>query len=131
MKKTIKIIVVLALLAMGFTACKKEKQTSQTQQQIKYEVTAVGNSNTEIFVTYLGRNNPTGGIDPYDVISITETTMTPWTYEYKSNSEKGTALLHAIVNNNYEVEITAKILVNGIVVKEKTGNDIEIYHLFD
>lgn len=131
MKKTIKIIAVLALFSMGFAACKKEKQTSQTQQQVKYEVTTNGDINTEIFVSYIGRNNPFGGYNLYDATSLSETTTTPWSYEYLTNCEKTIALLYIQVLNNTETTVNAKMFIDGVLVEEKTGNYIELYHRID
>lgn len=116
------------------TGCKKENPNALNFQpkRVRYEISASGNLEQNVFVGYIGRNNPEGGYNPNDIVSLNTTTTLPWSYEYNTTANKTSALLYVTNFDNSDIEITARILVDGVVVEEKTDKTyIELYHRLD
>lgn len=80
MKNTIKILTILACIAISFTACHKEPNNNVGKaHKAKYEVVSLGEEQVEISVQYFTQK----GIGYGNGITLeSERTITPWQHEF-------------------------------------------------
>ncbi|MDO4801043.1 MAG: hypothetical protein Q4A15_02645, partial [Prevotellaceae bacterium] len=82
MKKTIKIIAVLALLAAGFTSCHKEENDDEPVGKIhkaRYEVVSLGEEEAEIELFYSTQK----GVGYCNgITTVNGIATTPWQHEF-------------------------------------------------
>lgn len=126
MKKSIKLIAILALLAIGFTACHKDNGNDYvgTPHKARYEIVSLGEGESIIKLTYYTQN--TVGIN-HEPEVISETTITPWQAEFTFNGAWPLELFaYSEFDDNYErFPIKASLYIDDILVAEQQSDE---YH---
>ncbi len=108
-----RLFILIALLLLANSACKREKAEPTGPIEVEYRVT----SSTGSSVAYISYTNETGGTTEIDEALL------PFSIKLKFSQRPGSLALLSIVpdQGGQQQSVTGTILVNGQPVKSETG----------
>lgn len=126
MKKSVQIIIMLAIVAIAFAGCTPEPEPLNglsMSRPAKYELTADGDLPVKVNIAFIGRMNQTGGYTETDPQPYYIEAKTPWEYAMMTCKDFTYSLLAEIIDTTNAV-LTARIIIDGNTVAEDTGQSI-------
>ena len=123
MKKSIKLIAILALLAIGFTACHKDNDNDYvgTPHKARYEIVSLGEENVKLELYYTTQKGVGYG---NGIITENEIATTPWQHEFTFYE---TCPINALVeiNGSYnEIKpIKISLYIDDVLVAEQQNDE--------
>ncbi len=124
MKKSVQIIIMLAIVAIAFAGCTQEPLNGLSMSRpAKYELTADGDLPIKVNITFIGRMNQTGGYTETDPQPNTIEAKTPWEYTMLTCKDC-TYFLSAEIIDTTNAVLTARVIIDGNTVAEDTGQNI-------
>ena len=124
MKRTIKIIFVLATIAIAFVGCHPTNHNTISQlKPAKYEVTSAEGTPVKVNITYIGRINQLGEYTSTDPQAYTVETVTPWEYTLMTCKDFTYSLIVEYIDT-VNVNLIGKVVINDVTVAEQSGEKI-------
>lgn len=124
MKRTIKIIFVLATIAIAFVECQPTNHNTISQSKpAKYEVTSEDGTSVKVNITYIGRINQLGEYTSTDPQAYTVETVTPWEYVMMTCKDFTYSLIVENIDT-VNVNLIGKVVINDVTVAEQSGEKI-------
>lgn len=130
MKRTIQIIVVLAVIALAFVGCHPTTpQEISFYRPSKYEVVSSDSTPIKIRVSYIGRTNPIGDYLSTDPQPATIETETPWEYAMMTCKDFTYSLIVENIDT-VKMDLVGKVVIDDITVAEQSGEKITLMFEF-
>ena len=126
MKKSVQIIIMLAIVAIFCVSCQPTTvEAISMYKPSKYQLNADGDKPIKVNITFIGRVNEIGAYNETDPQPYTIETTTPWEYAMMTCKDF-TYFLYVENVDTINANLTGKIVIDDITVAEQSGEWIDM-----